>query len=277
MYTFVKLGGSVITDKAGQEAPDLPVIARLAAEVAAARAARPGLAIVLGHGSGSFGHLYAARYGVHRGLPPGAVSAAEAQRFYAGFALTAGAALRLNRIVVDALLAAGVPALALQPSAALWASGGQIVSWETAHIGRALRHGLVPVVHGDVAFDAAQGTAIISTEALLAYLAEATELRPARVILVGEDAVYSADPRRDPAARRVPLITAANLDAALHGAAGSHAVDVTGGMRSKLELMWRLVQRIPALEVRLIGPAPGNLRAALLDDTLDTGTTIRQA
>lgn len=276
MYTFVKLGGSVITDKAGQEAADLPTIERLAAEVAAARAARPGLPIVLGHGSGSFGHLYAARYGVHRGLPPGS-SGEDAQRFYAGFALTAGAALRLNRIVVDALLAAGVPALSLQPSASLWASGGQIAAWDTAHLARALAHGLVPVVHGDVAFDEAQGTAIISTEALLTHLAEQPELRPGRVILVGEDAVYTADPRRDPSARRVPLITAANLAEALGGAAGSHAVDVTGGMRSKLELMWRLVQRIPGLEVRLIGPAPGNLRAALLGEPLDTGTTIRWA
>ncbi|MEI8166629.1 MAG: uridylate kinase, partial [Chloroflexales bacterium] len=60
MYTFIKLGGSVITNKSGQEAPDLPLIARLAAEIAAARAARPTLAVVLGHGSGSFGHHYAA-------------------------------------------------------------------------------------------------------------------------------------------------------------------------------------------------------------------------
>jgi len=33
MLTFVKLGGSVITDKTGQEAPDLPTIRRLAAEL----------------------------------------------------------------------------------------------------------------------------------------------------------------------------------------------------------------------------------------------------
>jgi isopentenyl phosphate kinase len=267
MYTFVKLGGSVITDKSGREAADLPLIARLAAEIAQARRQRPEQRLVIGHGSGSFGHHYAARYGVHRGIPP--------DESYIGFALTAGAALRLNRIVVDALLDAGLPALALQPSAALWASGGQIVEWETAHIGLALRRGLVPVIHGDVAFDAAQGSAIISTEALLAYLAEETDLRPARVILVGEDAVYTADPRANPAAERVPLITAANLAAVLGGASGSHGVDVTGGMRSKLALMWRLVQRIPGLEVRLIGPAPGNLAAALLGDKRDAGTTIR--
>lgn len=267
MDSFVKLGGSVITDKTGQEAADFPLIARLCAEIAAARAARPAMGLVIGHGSGSFGHPYAARYGVHTGLG--------LDGDYTGFAQTAGAALRLNRIVVDALLAAGVPALALQPSAALWATGGAIASWETGHLSQALRHGLVPVVHGDVAFDRAQGSAIISTEALLAYLVERTELRPARIILVGEEAVYTADPRRDPTARRIPLITSANLADVLAGAAGSHAVDVTGGMRAKLELMWRLVQRIPGLEVRLIGPAPGNLQAALVGDERDVGTTIR--
>ncbi|MGQ9927743.1 MAG: isopentenyl phosphate kinase [Chloroflexaceae bacterium] len=267
MYTFVKLGGSVITDKAGREAADHPVITRLAAELAAALGACPDLRLILGHGSGSFGHPYAARYGVHHGLAPGSD--------YTGFALTAAAALRLNRIVVDALLEAGVPALALQPSAALQAAGGRIAAWETAPIAAALERGLVPVVHGDVAFDRLQGSAIISTEALLTHLALATPLRPARIVLVGEAAVCTADPRANPAAERVPLITAANLEAVLHGAGGSHAVDVTGGMRSKLEFMWRLIEAIPALEIRLIGPEPGNLDAVLRGAPLDAGTTIR--
>ena len=267
MYTFIKLGGSVITDKAGREAADLPLINQLAAELAQARATDPTLPIILGHGSGSFGHHYAARYGIHRGLSPHAD--------YTGFALTAAAALRLNRIVVDALLNAGFPALSLQPSASLQSAGGKIVTWDTGPVALALRHGLVPVIHGDVAFDRVQGSAIISTEALLTHIALATSLRPSRIILVGEDAIYTADPRRDPSAQRIPLITSANLAATLHGTVGSHAVDVTGGMRAKLELMWRLVQAIPSLEVRLIGPAPGNLAAALLNLPLDTGTTIR--
>lgn len=268
MYTFVKLGGSVITDKAGQEAADLPLIGRLAAELADARSASPTLRLIIGHGSGSFGHLYAARYGVHRGIPPGGD--------YHGFALTAAAALRLNRIVVDALIAAGLPALSLQPSASLRSRSGQILAWETSPIAEALARGLLPVIHGDVSFDEAQGSAIVSTEALLAHLALATDLRPARIILVGEDAIYTADPRVEPNAQRVPLITSANLPAVLHGTGGSHAVDVTGGMRSKLELMWRLVQAIPTLEVYLVGPAPGTLRAALLGHALDSGTIIRR-
>ncbi len=268
-YTFIKFGGSVITTKTGREAADLPAIQSLAADLAVARAARPDLTIILGHGSGSFGHHYAAQYGIHRGSAPGAD--------HTGYALTAAAALRLNRIVVDTLLDAGVPALSLQPSASLQARAGQIVRWETESIATALHRGLLPVIHGDVALDEAQGTTIISTEALLTHLALATRLRPNRIILVGESAVYTADPRSAPHAERVPLITAANLSAVLSGAGGSHAVDVTGGMRSKLELMWRLIEAVPGLEVRLIGPTPGLLAAVLCGDPIDAGTTIRQA
>lgn len=267
MYTFIKWGGSVITDKTGREAADLPLIQRLAQELAEARAVRPDLPIILGHGSGSFGHHYAAKYGVHRGLAAGAD--------WSGFALTAGAALRLNRIVVDALLAAGLPALSLQPSASIESHAGRITRWQTAPIGTALAHRLLPVLHGDVAFDTAQGSAIVSTEILLAHLALATELRPTRVILVGEDAVYTADPRSDPGAERIPVITGDTIESVLHGASGSHAVDVTGGMRSKLELMWHLVTAIPGLEVHLIGPQPGLLSSVLLGQPIDAGTVIR--
>jgi isopentenyl phosphate kinase len=243
------------------------VIQRLAAEIAAARTNNPALQLIVGHGSGSFGHHYAALYGVHQGL------AADADWF--GFAHTAAAALRLNRIVVDALIEARVPALSLQPSASLLASERTITEWHTATLSRALEHHLVPIVHGDVAFDTAQGSAIISTEALLTYLALHSPLQPTRIILVGEDAVYTADPRHDPYAEPIPQINSANLQDVLAGAGGSHGVDVTGGMRSKLELMWRLVQAIPQLEIAIIGPAPGLLRNALLGEQLSSGTIIK--
>jgi isopentenyl phosphate kinase len=266
MLTFVKLGGSVITDKTGQEAADLDTIRRLAGELHDALMADPGLRLILGHGSGSFGHTYAARYGIHRGIAPGAD--------WTGFALTAAAALRLNRIVIDQLLAAGVPALALQPSATLRSVGGQLAAWDTATIERALGQGLVPVVHGDVAFDDSQGTAIISTEQLLLYLARTPDLRPLRIILVGEAGVYTADPRADPQAQRIPHIDRGNIAAVLRSAGGSHGADVTGGMRSKVELLWRLAETQPGLTAQLIGPTPGLLRRALLGQAAGEGTTI---
>lgn len=265
--TFVKLGGSVITDKTAHEAADRDTIRRLAAELRDARAALPDLQVVLGHGSGSFGHSYARRYRVHLGIAPG--------EGWMGFALTAAAALRLNRIVVDELLAAGVPALSLQPSATLRSARGELVEWATAMIGRALGHGLVPVVHGDVAFDDLQGSAIISTEQLLVYLAQGPrELRPARIILVGEPGVFTADPRIDARARRIPRIDRDNIAMVLQGAGASHGADVTGGMRSKVELMWRLVESLPGLAVQLIGPSPGLLARALCGQANGEGTII---
>ena len=60
---FLKLGGSLITDKHTPRTPRPDVLARLMQEITEARAARPGMRIVLGHGSGSFGHVEAKRYG----------------------------------------------------------------------------------------------------------------------------------------------------------------------------------------------------------------------
>jgi isopentenyl phosphate kinase len=267
MLTFVKFGGSVITDKTGQEAPDLPTIRRLAAELRAAlNQAPPGFRLIVGHGSGSFGHTYARRYGVHQGMAP--------DGDWMGFALTAAAALRLNRIVVDELLVVGVPAISFQPSATLVSTRGTLAAWDTAAVDRALGHGLVPIVHGDVAFDTDQGSAIVATEQLLEALSRTPGLRPDRIVLVGEAGVYTADPRANPQAERIPRIDAGNIGAVLRGAGASHGVDVTGGMRAKVELMWRLAQATPGLTVQLIGTTPGLLVRALLGTATGEGTAI---
>jgi isopentenyl phosphate kinase len=255
MLTFVKFGGSIITDKRGQEAPDLAMISQLTREMSAARTSQAGHSFVLGHGSGSFGHVYAARYGIHRGL--------SANDDWMGFALTARAARRLHGIIIDALLAAGIPALSLQPSASLHSRAGELVHWHTDSLAHALHSRLVPVIHGDVAFDTEQGSAIISTEALFVQLALHTPLRPNRIVLVGETAVYTADPHRNPSARLIPLITDDNIETVLDYTGDSRAVDVTGGMRSKLALTWQLVQSLPGLEVFIIGPDPGLLMYVL--------------
>ena len=52
---LIKLGGSLITDKAGHEVVRSGVLARLAVELRQVAEACPS-GLVLGHGSGSFGH-----------------------------------------------------------------------------------------------------------------------------------------------------------------------------------------------------------------------------
>lgn len=265
---FCKLGGSVLTDKARPETARHEAIARLAAEVARGLGARPGLRLVLGHGSGSFGHTAAHRHGTRQGVR----SAAE----WRGFAEVAAVAARLHRLVMDALLGAGVPALSAPPSASALCRGGALLSLAAGPIEGALAHGLVPVVYGDVAFDEALGGTIVSTEQVFAYLAR--RLRPQRVILVAEvDGVFSADPRRDPAAQPVPEISPENWTMVRAALAGSHATDVTGGMLSKVEEMVGLVREDPALQVHIVsGERPGALESLLTaPERAAGGTTIR--
>lgn len=261
---FVKLGGSLITDKLRPDTARLPVIQRLAAEIATALSLRPELSLVLGHGSGSFGHRQAQRYGVHQG----------GLTDWMGYAQTGAAAQRLNRLVTDALLEAGVRAVSVQPSASALCRDGEIVQFSIEPVRRLLAHGAAPLVYGDVAVDTVRGCAIVSTERVLAYLAR--NLRPARLVQVGEVAgVYSADPRCEPQAKLLRKITPASLEAVAAGLGGSHAVDVTGGMRSKVESLLRLVTEAPGLQARIIGGAvPGALAEALLDPEAELGTLI---
>jgi len=258
--TLVKLGGSLITDKTRPFTPRPDTLARLAAEIHEALATRETRPLVVGHGSGSFGHVAAARYRTHEGLVgPDSVR---------GWAVVQDAAARLNRLVVAALLEADVPAVGVQPSAGCVAVGRRITRWELAPLRRMLDAGLVPVPYGDVVPDGRQGCAIASTEELFTYLCAAFPVR--RVLMVGQvDGVLRSD------GQLVERLTAADLEELEEELTGAAGVDVTGGMLQKVEYLLALANRgVPSLILN--GDVPGRLRRALLDKDV-IGTAICDA
>ncbi len=258
--TFLKLGGSLLTDKTEREALRADVLARLAAEIAAARHANPELNLLLGHGSGSFGHTAAARHGTRTG-----VAGPEQWR---GFAEVSDAAARLNRAVVAALLVAGVPAVGLPPSASAVVSDGVIRELALAPIQAALAAGLLPVVFGDVAFDTVRGGTIISTEEVMDFLA--LTMRPARLLLAGETPGVL-----DAAGQVVSHISRANYEMLRPALGGSRGADVTGGMASKVAAMLDLAAKIPGLTIHIFsGLETGMLERLLIDSSLSAGTRI---
>jgi isopentenyl phosphate kinase len=263
--TFIKLGGSVLTDKTVPEALDTALLRDIAQAIAAALQQRPALRLLIGHGGGSFGHHWAAKYQTHLGVQDAAG--------WHGVARVADAMGRLNRTVIAALLDAGVDALGVQPSASALAEQRRLQQLDTTTLQRMLEAGLVPVMYGDVVLDAAQGAAIMSTEMLFSYLA--LRLQPQRIVLVGEQGVFTADPRRDSQAQRIAAITAANIDEVLQHLGGSHGTDVTGGMASKVRGMWELVQAVPGLTVQLIGTDSTTVQHAILGEAVAEGTVIR--
>jgi isopentenyl phosphate kinase len=263
---LLKLGGSVITDKTQPFTARMEVIERLATEIKSALDEQGDLQLIIGHGAGSFGHEVAAKYQTHQG--------AIAADSWPGFAEVAAAAAELNNIVMRALRQAGIAAIKFQPSASTRTRGEQLMYFETHPIKEVLKHGLVPVIYGDVSVDASQGMSIVSTEKLFDNLAR--ELMPGRIILAGHvEGVYEQDPLTHPEAELIEDIDRTNwaeIEALL---GGSHGTDVTGGMFTKVREMYRLTLAMPPMQAMIMSAEePGNLRAVLEGQMVSFGTLI---
>lgn len=260
---FLKLGGSLITDKTRAQAARVRVIRRLAREVGAALSERPAMRLVLGHGSGSFGHVAAKKYGTRHGV--------QSPEQWRGLAEVAAAAARLNQLVTDIFIAEGVPVLSLPPSASARCRDGELIYLDTSPLRAALNAGLAPLVYGDVALDATLGGTIVSTEDVFVYLAG--KLKPQRILLAGSaDGVYTEGASGESVTPRITPHTLKQIAPAL---SGSRGVDVTGGMADKVIQMSRLVERQPRLTVHVFsGLKRGLTRRALLDSDIKTGTRL---
>jgi isopentenyl phosphate kinase len=234
---FLKLGGSLITDKDRAHTARRDAIARLAEEIAAGREMNTDLPLVLGHGSGSFGHVAGKKYGTRQGV--------SSRDEWMGFVEVWHEANALNRIVMDVLMNAGLPAVAFPPSASVISKDGVVKEWNLAPLVSALKGGLLPVVFGDVAFDSVRGGTILSTEDLFAHLA--VHLRPRRVLLAGlEKGVWADFPTCEVLLKEVTPGSIEKISASL---GGSRATDVTGGMLTKVLQSLELVGKVDGLEV----------------------------
>lgn len=269
---FLKLGGSLITDKTKPYTPLLDVIDDLALQIATTLQTQPNLRLVLGHGAGSFGHVAASEYKTRDGYPkPSPLTHRERDttedNYWKGFAEVWYQASSLNRYLMEALHKAGVRAVALPPSSSVISSAGQVAVWETTPIRMALAAQIVPVIFGDVVFDEVRGGTILSTENLFAYLVKA--LNPERILLAGlEESVWEDFPART---RRIDRITPQSFEQIKHGVGKSTAADVTGGMEAKVNEMLDLVKQNPDLKIQIFsGTVPGNLIRAITGELLGT-------
>lgn len=259
MITFVKLGGSLITDKRGENAFRSEAAARVAGELARALADRPTLQLLIGHGSGSFGHVAARKYGTMAGV--------RTPDQWRGFAEVAAAAAELNHLMTRCLIDAGIPVWRIQPSASAHCKDGVIANMAVEPVHAALEHGLVPLVYGDVALDDVRGGTIISTETIFFYLARHVPV--SRIFLLGE-----VDGVLDDHQTVIPKITTETLPQIEGLLGGSHGTDVTGGMETKVRDMVSLAQVVPGLQIRIFnGTRPALLYRALVEEE-SPGTLI---
>jgi isopentenyl phosphate kinase len=258
---FIKFGGSLITDKQTPRTAHREVIRKLADELKAGLARNPGMKVLVGHGSGSFGHVSAARHGTRDGV--------KTLEDWSGFLEVWRDARELNNIVIEEFTDAGLPVISLSPSATTLADNGRVANYSLEGIQHALKNGLIPVIHGDVVFDKTRGGTILSTEELFVHLA--LELTPQRILLAGlEPGVWADFPV---SSEMVSLITPTTLDEIEGKLRGSAAVDVTGGMFQKVITMLDLVKKVDGLEVLIFSGEDADVLAAALDGE-EAGTLI---
>ena len=244
MTKVLKIGGSILTDKTRDNAARRDEISRVAQEIAA----RPE-DLVLVHGAGSFGHFPAKRYGLPLCFSP------------EGLRVTHASVARLNDLVVKALSREGVDSLPVHPLSCLLLSNGRIDSFALEPLKAMLNDGLMPVLHGDVAMDVTQKAGIVSGDQLVTFLARALQ---AEVVAVGCDVdgvLLSGRPLSE--------ITRVDLPAIESAIGESAGVDVTGGMRGKLQELLNLADT--GIDSVIFNAARrGNIVCALRGESIGT-------
>jgi isopentenyl phosphate kinase len=227
---YVKAGGSFITFKdrvfsVNYEALDSLV--RIFRNIF-----NSGLKIILGNGGGSFAHpVVEALKG--NGLRELLVHCQRATR-------------RLNSIIVDMLLDAGIPAASVQTSAIIVDGRSVFIDPLT----RALENNIIPVVYGECIYSARREYRVLSTEEVFMLLSQ--HIRPLRmVLLMGVDGVYDCDPSTCSSPKLIPIINKHNYKEVIRTLSGAGGIDVTGGIKAKVEHMmhYSTIYRVPVFLV----------------------------
>lgn len=228
---LVKFGGGLVTDKSEPEAPRRDRIDALARSLAEARRTSE-VSFVLGHGSGSFGHQ-AARESILAEPKHGDRRGPLDHRDRLAVARTADAAARLHRIVIESLLASGIPAFSWLVSSVLSDSDARPAPGAAQGIRALLDEGLVPVTMGDVVVGGPDGTEIWPTERVLRFVADdlhCSAWTVQRALWFG-----NTDGILDPDGQVVDEVDEVNFDQIRQHTTGSAGVDVTGGMRLRFD------------------------------------------
>ena len=259
MLIFLKLGGSLITNKNIPFSARKDTLRRLAAEISEALDTNPELKLLIGHGSGSFGHSTAAQFGTHTGV--------RSTEDWLGFQKVWWSAHQLNNIVIKEFLDLGLPVISLPASASLVSNNKKVDLWNTQPFISILKNHLLPMVFGDVVIDKGLGATIFSTEELFSYLVNV--LHPNRILLAGKErGVFLDYPRNQDL---ISLITPDTYPSVSNKINASASTDVTGGMASKVKSMLDLITLDENLSIDIFsGEEEGNLYKVISGEKIGT-------
>ncbi len=244
---FIKLGGGLITDKNKPFVARIDVIRCLALEIKQAIKGK-NIGLVLAHGSGSFGHSVAAKYKTQEGVKD--------KNSIWGISAVSDAAIRINRIVMEEFLKAGLPVVSFAPKSFILAKSGKVKEIFEQPLTEILKLGMLPVVYGDVVMDIDKGCAIFSSERIISELANKlrSQFKIEKIIYCGNTGgVYDSE------GSTIPTIDSKIYKKVMSKIGGSAATDVTGGMLHKVQEAMKVVKIAKCEVVIMSGIKNGSL------------------
>jgi isopentenyl phosphate kinase len=272
MRFVIKLGGAVVTKKESTDFPETEaelqekgdsfirhdVLKRIATELARAKGDHE---LVLVNGAGPFGHVLVKKIMEGKKIHPQFIH--KAVKF-------------LNNAVVSALSSAGVAVKALDPFELCKCVGENMVEMArlSSQAAELLAQRVVPSTYGDIipteSYVGRMGKYEgVSGDILAVELAKALDAD--KVIMVSDiDGVFDKNPKLFPEAQLIKVVE--NGKYRIRN--DTIVIDVTGGLRAKLEGLARLSVQDRIRSQIINGLVPGNLTRALSGDET-VGTLIR--
>ncbi len=213
---LLKLGGSVVTLKDTPETANMEAINSLAKMLG--RVWKSGIHdIVLVHGAGSFGHSLVIEHKINEGVRTCEQKLASAK--------THAACVDLTSLIVDALLAEGVPAISLPPALLISQTNKRICKFDEKKVLDYLASGYMPILRGDMVPDTELGNSVCSGDQIIARLGKKAE----RIVIGTNVDGVMVD------GKVAPLITSQNFAKIEAHLRPSNSPDVTGGMAGKVK------------------------------------------
>lgn len=214
----VKLGGSAITDKTKTSTPRLEVIHNAIDEIASYRGQ-----LILLHGGGSFAHPFVSKAALRNGFKQDSQLAS-----ISDIELNLD---QLTRIIGVGLVLKHRPFVPLSPMSFMTLREGRVIRSFLDPITAALRLDLIPLIHGDLAFDEVRGCGIVSADRIASLLGE--KIGISRVLFGSDvDGLYDGNPKMASKAKLIAQVDRSNYLEVFKALKPSGS-DVTGGMRGK--------------------------------------------
>jgi isopentenyl phosphate kinase len=245
---LIKLGGSVITHKNKAFSPNLHNLYEISKVLAEFWIENP-TQMCLVHGGGGFAHVVARQY---------AVQSTFFSKNKLGISLVTWSARKLNDRVIESLVDYNLPVFPLQTSA-LIVMDNKKLKINMRIMTTIVDAGWIPVLYGDM-LPGEKEARIVSGERILELLCKKFDVEKI-IVCTNTDGVLRD--LRKPEMGVIESINPTNMRSISRRLQSSSAIDITGGMKDKVRVLYRIARKMGVKSQIINGTNPLILKDCL--------------